>query len=656
MAGVRTVRLGASPPSRPARAAATLRWRRLLPEATAPSARAARPARPLRRAAGHRPAQVARGARRRARPTLVYLSGGPAARGIEEMLAVMPLEPSCSTSTRRRLRPARDGGSGLLRCPALERDARLRSRRAGERARRLGRAARALHDARLGRGHGGDPGRLGAERLTLFGISYGTELALAYARAHPDRVDRLILDSVVDPDDRDPFGLAGFRAMGPSLAGCARPLPRRHARSAGRPGGAGRRGCAPRRCAGSLDGRGRGARGGRGRPRSPTCCTTPTTTRRCARACPRRARRARAATRRAAAAAARRGRRPRRAADARATFSTARYATVCEETPLPWDAATPLADRLGRGPRRATGARRRPRSSRSTPTSPRRRDRPLPALARRAVRARAGAGGAVPGRAGAAAPGRRGPAHAARGLRARRDADPGRAARDGARRRPRGGRRRPERLRRARAVLALPARAGPTAGLPPRRRPACRPPALPPRALAAWRRCARLRGGAGRTAAARRRDARRPRLLALAGVRVAYSGGGLRGGRSRCGAGAARAGASPRSAGCGSGARRARGVLRLRVGGGRRARAVSALRRPAERAARAGGGSSVRRTAAGLRRRSARARRRAVGDRAAERPPRRPPPPRAAPDAAFRAPSAIRAKSSRPRLVPSPAR
>ena len=33
------------------------------------------------------------------------------------------------------------------------------------------------------------------------------------------RVDRLILDSVVDPDDRDPFGLAGFRAMGPSLAG-----------------------------------------------------------------------------------------------------------------------------------------------------------------------------------------------------------------------------------------------------------------------------------------------------------------------------------------------------------------------------------------------------------------------------------------------------
>src|SRR4029079_10547736 len=65
----------------------------------------------------------------------------------------------------------------------------------------------------------------GVDKLTLFGISYGTELALAYARAHPDHVERLILDSVVDPDDRDPFGLSGFRAMAPTLralcpAGC----------------------------------------------------------------------------------------------------------------------------------------------------------------------------------------------------------------------------------------------------------------------------------------------------------------------------------------------------------------------------------------------------------------------------------------------------
>ena len=58
---------------------------------------------------------------------------------------------------------------------------------------------------------------LGVDKLTLFGISYGTELAIAYARAYPQHVERLILDSVVDSDDPDPFFTVGFRAMGPSL-------------------------------------------------------------------------------------------------------------------------------------------------------------------------------------------------------------------------------------------------------------------------------------------------------------------------------------------------------------------------------------------------------------------------------------------------------
>ena len=41
---------------------------------------------------------------------------------------------------------------------------------------------------------------LGAEKLTLWGISYGTHLALAYIRAHPDRVHRAILAGVEGPD------------------------------------------------------------------------------------------------------------------------------------------------------------------------------------------------------------------------------------------------------------------------------------------------------------------------------------------------------------------------------------------------------------------------------------------------------------------------
>ncbi len=67
-----------------------------------------------------------------ARPTLVYLSGGPGGAGIEEMLAVMPLAPFLLDSYRVVGFDQRGtGGSGLLRCPALERDARLRSVRAG---------------------------------------------------------------------------------------------------------------------------------------------------------------------------------------------------------------------------------------------------------------------------------------------------------------------------------------------------------------------------------------------------------------------------------------------------------------------------------------------------------------------------------------------
>ena len=41
---------------------------------------------------------------------------------------------------------------------------------------------------------------LGAEKLTLWGISYGTHLGLAYIRAHPDRVQRAILAGIEGPD------------------------------------------------------------------------------------------------------------------------------------------------------------------------------------------------------------------------------------------------------------------------------------------------------------------------------------------------------------------------------------------------------------------------------------------------------------------------
>jgi pimeloyl-ACP methyl ester carboxylesterase len=54
---------------------------------------------------------------------------------------------------------------------------------------------------------------LGAPKVALMGISYGTHVALQYARTFPDRVDRLILDSIVGPDGPDPFLLDTYRNL-----------------------------------------------------------------------------------------------------------------------------------------------------------------------------------------------------------------------------------------------------------------------------------------------------------------------------------------------------------------------------------------------------------------------------------------------------------
>ena len=288
-------------------------------------------------------------------PTLVYLSGGPGGAGIEELLAVMPLVPVLGDRYHVVGFDQRGtGGSGLLRCPALERDPRLRSVSAGEDcARRLGPnrvfyttpdSVEDLEAIRVA---------LGVEKLTLFGVSYGTELALAYARAHPDHVERMILDSVVDPDDRDPFGLAGFRAMGPSLSGLcparcrgisADPIADL-ARLAARVRDHRLRGVA-------YDRRARGHRRAVGQTaladllydsdyNPPLRAAMPAAVR--------------AALNGDGAPLVRLVAEGDKLSELPSpqSFSSARYATVCEETPLPWDATTPIGDRLAEARRRA---------------------------------------------------------------------------------------------------------------------------------------------------------------------------------------------------------------------------------------------------------------------------------------------------------------
>jgi pimeloyl-ACP methyl ester carboxylesterase len=55
----------------------------------------------------------------------------------------------------------------------------------------------------------------GYEKLVLFGVSYGTKVALEYTERYPQNVEALMLDSVVPPERADPFSVGMFKAMKP---------------------------------------------------------------------------------------------------------------------------------------------------------------------------------------------------------------------------------------------------------------------------------------------------------------------------------------------------------------------------------------------------------------------------------------------------------
>ncbi len=57
----------------------------------------------------------------------------------------------------------------------------------------------------------------GYEKLILYGISYGTKVALDYAARYPQNVAGLVLDSTETPNGPEPFHVSTFKAMGPAL-------------------------------------------------------------------------------------------------------------------------------------------------------------------------------------------------------------------------------------------------------------------------------------------------------------------------------------------------------------------------------------------------------------------------------------------------------
>jgi len=164
---------------------------------------------------------------------IVALAGGPgqAATPFTEAFATL-LEPVLDDHDLVVFDQRGTGRSGLLRCPGLERVLQPESSRTP-----MGPLTRAVEDCAETLG----PRRsfyttresvedieavrqeLGVERISLYGVSYGTKVALAYAAAHPDRVERLVLDSVVEAQGPDPFSRETLQATPRVLRDLCRP-------------------------------------------------------------------------------------------------------------------------------------------------------------------------------------------------------------------------------------------------------------------------------------------------------------------------------------------------------------------------------------------------------------------------------------------------
>ena len=149
-----------------------------------------------------------RASRRPSRGAVFVLAGGPGQSATEAFGGdgLGMLAPALQRRDLIVFDQRGTGRSGLLRCPALESsnlfDAGLAAGRcAGQLgARRHHYTSRAsVEDIEAIRRE------LGYPRITLYGTSYGVKVALGYALTYPGNVERLVLDSVVEPGGQDPL-------------------------------------------------------------------------------------------------------------------------------------------------------------------------------------------------------------------------------------------------------------------------------------------------------------------------------------------------------------------------------------------------------------------------------------------------------------------
>jgi pimeloyl-ACP methyl ester carboxylesterase len=112
------------------------------------------------------------------------------------------------------------GASGLLDCPALQTSTSPNGQDllAAGCATSLGAAAPFYGTTDHAADLDAVRAALGFDKITLFGVSYGTKLALAYASAYPTHVARIVLDSVLLPSGPDPFSANVARAIPTKVA------------------------------------------------------------------------------------------------------------------------------------------------------------------------------------------------------------------------------------------------------------------------------------------------------------------------------------------------------------------------------------------------------------------------------------------------------
>jgi pimeloyl-ACP methyl ester carboxylesterase len=144
-------------------------------------------------------------ARRVRRGAVVALAGGP---GQAATLFTRELARDLSAASATRDVIVFDqrgtGRSGLLRCGPLQRANPLRAgRQAALCAQTLGPRRGAYTTRESVEDIEAIRQLTGRERISLYGISYGTKVAEAYALRYPQHVERLVLDSVVLPEGPD---------------------------------------------------------------------------------------------------------------------------------------------------------------------------------------------------------------------------------------------------------------------------------------------------------------------------------------------------------------------------------------------------------------------------------------------------------------------